>query len=628
MIDWSKVEITDDKADIQTEATPYIQERLQQQAGAANQAEADKSVLSPTYRPRSPLGGQEIGGLIGSIAGGALGTTFGPGGTVAGSVLGAGFGGAAGESAEQAFRGETFSPTRAGSAALEEAAWDAGGNLVFKAAGKTFRVGADMLGFTSKDAPDAVQAANAFLKKEGSSLPAAIASGSPFLETMTGLMRTPITENMYKAKEKEIEAALETGATNILKEFTTSPAFSQALSQGTSAQRASGQVLQSFIKDGETALGNAVKPLYDKIWGDKSSAVSLFDVASWAKRELNTPASLTAGQKTILKELQSIPPSVDVKTLHDIRSRWLAENRDKYSEFGSAKDSRAVKTISTVIDKLDQAADFAASRTLDPATLSRYKSVTKRYREGVQGLNTEAVQEAMKLDPEQVGSYLFASGKETPVNQLYKSIATAGKLSGKSSKEVMDSLRYGYVQAMTNTPENIVNFARTLEQDQAAKNTFNIMFDTDQKKAIQTLADAAKLGSSKVKTFVGSGAATTTALYGGSLATGVGAYAFLMSPEQQQRISDNLGTSAVVGGTLLLNQRTIAKMLLDPKGIKTLNYLSKAKDKLTSPSAFTKLVVEPIMNFYTPPGDDSELFDQRRAPSGGMIDWSKVQIEE
>lgn len=628
MIDWSKVEITDDTAALQKEAAPYLQGQVQQQIDAANQAEADKSVLSPTYRPRSPLGGQEIGGLAGSIAGGTLGTLFGPGGTVAGSIFGAGLGGAAGEATEQAVRGEPFSPTRAGSAALEEAAWDAGGNLVFKTLGKTFKVGADMLGFTSKDAPDAVQAANAFLKKEGSSLPAATASGSPFLETMTGLMRTPVTENMYKAKGKEIETALETGSQNILKEFTTSPAFAQALSQGTSAQRASGQVLQSFIKDGETALGNAVKPLYDKIWGDKASSVSLINVADFARKELNTPASLTDNQRTILKDIQRLPPSVDVKTLHDIRSRWLAENRDRYSEFGSAKDSRAVKTISTIIDKLDEAADFAAARTLDPATLKRYKSVTQRYREGVQGLNTEAVQEAMKLDPEQVGSYLFAAGKETPVNQLYKSIATAGRLSGKSSKEVMDSLRYGYVQAMTNTPENIISFAQNLEQNQAAKNTFNVMFDNDQKKAIQTLADAAKLGNSQFKTFAGSNAATTSALYGGSAATAAGAYAFLMSPEQQQRINDNLGSTALVGGALLLNQRTVARMLLDPKGVKALTYLSQAKDKLTSPSAFTKLVVEPIMNFYSPPGDDSELFDQGRMPTSGKIDWSKVQIGE
>jgi hypothetical protein len=627
MIDWSKVEITDEAA-LQKEATPYLQGQAQQQADAANQAEADKSVLSPTYRPRSPLGGQEIGGFVGSVGGGLLGAYGGPLGAVGGSVFGAGVGGAAGEAIEQYVRGEPSSPSRTGSAGLEEAAWDAGGNLVFKTLGKTFRVGADMLGFTSKDAPDAVKAADAFLRKEGSSLPAATASGSPFLETMTGLMRTPVTENMYKSKEKEIETALETGATNILKEFTTSPAFAQALSQGTSAQRASGQVLQSFIKDGETALGNAVKPLYEKIWGDKASSVSLFDVSSFAKRELNSPSSLTDNQKSILKEIGRLPPSVDVKTLHDIRSRWLAENRDKYSEFGSAKDGRAVKTISTVIDKLDEAADFAAARTLDPATLNRYKSVTKRYREGVQGLNTEAVQEAMKLDPEQVGSYLFAAGKETPVNQLYKSIAMAGKLSGKSSKEVMDSLRYGYVQAMTNTPDNIISFARNLEQNQSTKNTFNIMFDTDQKKTIQTLADAAKLGNSQFKTFAGSNAATTSALYGGSLATAAGAYAFLMSPEQQQRINDNLGSTAVIGGALLLNQRTVAKMLLDPQGRKTLGYLAKAKDKLTTPSAFTKLVVEPIMNFYSPPGDDSELFDQRRASPSGMIDWSKVQVGE
>ncbi len=619
-MDWDKVPVS---GGVEQTSSSYLASEEARRQEALNQQEAAKSVLSPSYRPRSAFGGQELGGLAGSVLGGIAGLPAGPMGVYGGSVLGAGIGGALGETAEQKLREEPLSAARISQAGLEEAAWDAGGNLVLKSAGKLLKIGADKLGFTSKDVPDATLAANEFLKQQGSSLPKATMSTSPFLETATSMMYTPATAGIYKAKEKEIGDALESGAQNLLKQFTTSPDFAMALKQGTSAQKASGQVLQGFIKEGETALSDAVKPLYDKIWGDKDSKVSMFPLVSYAKRELADPAKLTAGQKSILKELENLPPTVDIKTLHDIRSRWLAENRDKYSSMGTEKDSRAVSTISSVISKLDEAADFSAERTLSPDTLRRYKSVTKRYREGIQGLNTEAVQEAMKLDPEQVGSYLFQSGRETPVNDLYKSIATAGKLSGKSSKEVMDSLRYGYMQAATNTPENILKFANNLEQDQAAKNTFNVMFDDKQKQAITAMADAAKLGLVSFKPIVGSSVRTTGALYGAGAAGAGLTYAFLLSPEQQARINDNLGSAALSAGALVLNQRTLAKMLLDPQGAKAIKYLSTAKDKLTSPSAFTKLVVEPIMNFYSPtPEEGGNLFQT----SNKAMDWSKVPV--
>jgi hypothetical protein len=72
-----------------------------------------------------------------------------------------------------------------------------------------------------------------------------------------------------------------------------------------------------------------------------------------------------------------------------------------------------------------------------------------------------------------------------------------------------------------------------------------------------------------------------------------------LSPEQQQKITDNLGSAAIAGGSLVLSQRTLAKALLDPKGAKAIKYLSTARDKLTSPTAFTKLVVEPLSNIIS-----------------------------
>ena len=583
------------------------------------------SVLSPNYRARAPFGLQELGGLVGGIGGGILGTAGGPVGSFAGSVTGAGLGGALGEAAEQALKKEAPSLQRIGIAGLEEAAWDAAGNLVLKGLGKTFRIGADKLGFGQKDIPDANKAAQSFLEKQGFSLPMSARTGRGFDAAIEGLVQTPVTFDIFKRKQLEISDALQRGQKDVLKQFTTDPVFEQALRSGSSAQKASGEVLQNFIKQGEQSLSEAVDPIYKQIFKDTNSRVSTFSIKQWAQKELSDPSALTAGQRSILKEMDTLPPQVDMELLHRLRSRWLAENRDKYSSLGTEKDSRASKTITTLIDKFDEAMDFAATRTLSPETLNQYRRVTKTYRDGIQGLQTEAIQQAMSKNPEEVGAFLFASGKETPIQELYKSVAAAGTLSKKSAKEILDALRVGYLDALTNTPENMLKFAREMEQNKSMQNTFNVLFGgTAQKQAILDMNEAAKKGLVDVARQPGLSYRTITPIagtIGGVTALGSG-YAFLLSPEQQQRIKDNLVTAAVTGGSLILSQRQLAKVMLDPKGARALGFLSKAKDKLTSPTAFTKLVVEPLANILNAEPSEDLLF----SPSKNEFDISTIPV--
>ena len=108
----------------------------------------------------------------------------------------------------------------------------------------------------------------------------------------------------------------------------------------------------------------------------------------------------------------------------------------------------------------------------------------------------------------------------------------------------------------------------------------------------------------------------------GPLAALCSGYAFLLSPEQQQRIKDNLGEAAVAGGAFILSQRKLARVMLDPQGAKAIKYLSTAKDKLTTPSAFTKLVAEPLTNILGG-GDRQELF----APTKGEFDITGIPVQ-
>jgi len=597
---------------------------------ALEQKQADKefskSVLSPDYRaPRGALGAQEIGGMAGAIGGGILGALGGPAGALAGSVAGAGVGGAAGEMLEQIVRRETPSASLMASAGLEEAAWDLGGNLVLKGAGKALRFGADKLGFTQKDAPDANIAAQKFLEQQGSSLPLSARTGSNVLSVLDRLSYTPATFDIFNKKQKEISDALQSGSKDILTSLAKSPELEQALRSNTSSQYSSGEILQNFIKQGQDSLGKLVKPEYDKIFADKKSTISTFGLNSWAGAQLTQPASLTAGQRSILSEMKMLPPNVDMQYMHDIRSRWLAENRDKYaSATATEKDSRASGTISTLIGKIDEAMDASAKSTLDPETYKKYLTTTKTYREGIQGLQSDAITQALTLNAEHVGGYLFKIGNETPIKELYKSIAAAGTLAKKPSNEIVDALRYGYLEAMVNTPENMLKFAKELEQNKAMKNTYNRLFEgTPQDKAIKAMNEGAKLGLVDVKGLPISTYQTVRAGAGvlapaAAIASG---YYFALTPEQQNNMKDNLGAAAIAAGGLMISQRSLAKVLQDKKGARAITFLSTAKEKLTSPSAFTKIVVEPIANILNAESNTDFL-----KPKAGEFDVSDIPI--
>lgn len=549
-----------------------------------------KSIMSPEYRQRDAFGAQELGGLI---VGAPLPFPL--------STVGAGVGGFGGELYEQVSRGETPSLSLATQAGIEEAAWDAGGNLVLKGLGKVLRFGADKLGFTSKNAPDANKAAEEFLQRYNSTLPASQRTGANLFAALEGIVYTPVTFGIFKDKDKEIQDALMTGSKDILKSLVKSPELDMALRTNTSSQYSSGQILQNFIKQGEKSLSDSVDSLYNDIFADTTSKVTTFGIKSFADKLLANPSALTDNQKSILKEMKVLPNQLDVPSLHKIRSRWLAENRDKYnSRSSSEKDSRASQTITELISQFDKAMDYSANTTLKGDTLKKYRDVTNTYREGIQGLQTEAIQEALTKNPEEVGAYLFTAGKETPILDLYKSVSAASNLSKKPADEIVDALRYGYLEAMVSTPENMLQFAKNLEQDKAFANTYNRLFgNTPQDAAIKQMNEGAKLGLVEAKAMPGLNYRTTGAALNILTPTlGLGYY-FLLSPEQQQKVTDNLGTAAVAGGALFLSQRTLAKALLDPKGAKAIKYLSTAREKLTSPTAFTKLVVEPLTNIIT-----------------------------
>ena len=156
------------------------------------------------------------------------------------------------------------------------------------------------------------------------------------------------------------------------------------------------------------------------------------------------------------------------------------------------------------------------------------------------------------------------------------------------------------------------------------KNTYNRLFEgTPQDKAIKAMNDGAKLGLVDVKGLPISTYQTVRAGAGvlapaAAIASG---YYFALTPEQQNNMKDNLGAAALAAGGLMISQRSLAKILQDPKGARAITFLSTAKEKLTSPSAFTKIVVEPIVNILGAESNTDFL-----KPRAGEFDVSDIPI--
>ena len=136
------------------------------------------------------------------------------------------------------------------------------------------------------------------------------------------------------------------------------------------------------------------------------------------------------------------------------------------------------------------------------------------------------------------------------------------------------------------------------------KNTFNVLFGgTPQKEAIDAMNNAAKLGLVAPERQAGLNMATAGAMRGlaGQAALVGSGYYFLLSDEQKEKVKESGIPLAMSAGGLLLSQRNLAKLMLDPQGARAIKYLSTAKEKLSSPTAFTKLVVEPMYQILSTP---------------------------
>jgi hypothetical protein len=452
--------------------------------------------------------------------------------------------------------------------AVENAALDAAGNLVFNLAGKSYRVGKDFLtstGFLKTAAPNDYELKSAIqnlLESEGASLTRFQAEPTAVRKTSESIARSSITgQSIFRRQEEIVNQALQKSRDNILTSITDAPE---------SALR-TGQEYLKVIESADKALGDAVRPFYQSL-SDKGGnvLVNMGPIKTNAAEALKKAEKLTetGDASTILgadvarelRNLSGVVSDISFADAHQFRSILNARLRALKAEVGA--DTPVTRELSIAVKSLDDQMDKAA-KELNPTLLQEYRATSQKYRESITELYPAVLQNIIQKAPERIGESVFKSGNVSEVREVYKALARAKNLNptldtGKLRKD----FQRGFVESFLSeegveiTSQSLANLSKKLK-DPKFKRTFSEALDPQQQNSIKLLIEAGKTTSERP------GAALSLLVAGQqaqaiSLLAGIGTYA---------AGADAL-VASMVGAGVLFTPRVLAKMSTDPKAVR------------------------------------------------------------
>lgn len=549
------------------------------------------------------------------------------------SLFGSSIGTALGTTAEQILTGE-FIPSQFAANLAENAVWDVGGNLVFNIGGKAIRIGKEALtaaNATQDAIPDAKIAAQKFLAQSnvpGATLSRAQLLGTPGEKSAEAVARGGTGATIFGAQEQSVQKAIEQGKKNFFDNLDVDPEFQLILSQGRSADYAAGSSFKTAIDRGFQALKDQVDPFYDTLSSQgKNVGVDFTGIKKTAQTELDAAASMSATGRAgsalteeVARELRAIADikgTINFSQAHQYRSTLLGRIREL--EQSEVRPTRLIALLKSTVSQLEKQMDEGA-KLFDPALKKQYDQVSKLYRESITELYPQTIVKALEKNPERVGESLFRAGNETETLDTIKAAARIENLTKGAVKQnqVLDSLRYGYIDGMFANFDTTADLARKLDKPEFSRG-FNALFtDPKQREVITGMAEAARALKESEKTLGGVQARTVGAgLNLVALGTG-GTLAYLnLTPDQQEKLKDNVPASVLTGGIILLTPRFMAKAMTDPDAVNALA-------KVTNPNRVTPAVygaaVAKLAAYWNKAGlYDNEYINQVQQVTGTFV---------
>lgn len=596
------------------------------------------SVMAPAYKPK-----QEesilpaLGGALGGIAGGLLiknpmlGQTAGRAfvGSLIPSLAGSTAGTVAGTALERGIVGDLVSQEGAKQLignVLENAAWDVGGNLVFSAAGKTYRIGKDILskvgvskqGGLLGSEMDATKAAQEFLSKRGGTLTMGQIEGTPGLQAMEAVLKGGSGAGEFVKQQKGVKTALQQGIDEVLSTLDVSPAFAQAMKEDEPLKMAAGENFQNLISTARSEFKDTYRPFYNSLSQDLGVYVDMRPVKQKAKEELLRiekikGAGASADRKEVLTQILNQEDFLDFGAAHDLRSGFGGAANDltmpgknatsKEAAYRAYEDevSKEMKKsfqlaystqgqYDTLMQRGLQGVEQPQAGTtlgsgfnppkertaLSKELMQEYEKVTQAYKTGMQGLYNGTITAAMKASPSKVGAYLADLTEPEKFKDLYKAVAEIDRYATKeTSKNALNDLKYTFLSDTLGTPEKAYKFAQNLKQDEDLTKAFYRMFRSEAS-AIKQVLNAADLG---LQANTGARYYLDNRLAGLTYQGTMGIIGYLALPNNvQERLKDNLPEAALSAGALLITPKLLAKAATNKEAMDALVGLSKYKE--------------------------------------------------
>lgn len=588
-----------------------------------------------------------IGGMIGGVVG-ALGTRtpagaragFGLGAAGVRSMLGAGLGGATGEAAQQAITGRP-SPLAVLRGGIEQAVYDAAGNLIFSAAGKTYRIAKDQLGkyFPGQAPEEATVAAQKLLQSEGATLTPFQATEDPWAGFKESVARGSFTgKPVFEAAEKKTDQAITSAKNKILDEVSTRVYDSLQ----------TGKEFVTAINEGDDALKSLTRPFYEALQASPRIARQPVDIAGLKKdaQSLLARGQETAGltlspkERGYLESFSSLPDKIDFVTAHDISSSLKTTLRDLRRN-QTEPDSKTVAQLTRIVSNIEKSMDVAGSKFAGTAipfqgripddtttTLAdQYKFYSKFYRQGIQDLYNDTAAKLLDVDPEFVGKNIFKSGNVTAWNETTTALSRAKQLRPDLNvQQTIESVRRGYLEDLLKSDGSFAKLGDKIKNDEAVRRTFEAVLPKEQQKRVLTLLEAAKLTETKPS-------ASAPLFFAAQQAQATGALlslgSLLVSDEARNLAVDNPVKTALVGGTIILGPRFWAKAALNPEATNSALSLIKAQD---SGLPISKNLFLKASQAFEKAGITSEDLTQPMvtptAPTGGGAGLTTAEQEE
>ena len=573
-----------------------------------------------------------------------------------GSTLGTVFGTAA----EQAVLPSKFVPSdfakQLAGNVVENAAWDVGGNLVFSIAGKAFKVAKNAFGDASGQVDPRI-AVQQWLSERGGTLTRAQLTGSPMFTSLEAAAKGGFADAAFRKQQAGVEKALTAGMQEVKDTLNTSEAFKLALASDEPFTRAAGENFRELIATGREAFKDRYRPFYQSLTEKNGVFVDLRGIKAQAQKELDSlsqsknPTGATKDRIDVLNSVTAQNDFLDFGTAHQLRSDFFSSAEDLaqpgkattskqqiYTKYASQFEKAMDDAVLAPGKKPGQFGTFQTQLTKD--TVDEYNRVKALYKEGFGSLYNETITSALQQAPSKVGAYLADLTESEKFTDLFKAVSAIDQYvtkSGAEGAQLINDVKYSFLEKNLATPEMMFKFNQALKQDKDMNSAFFKMFRTEAPQIKQVL-QAAEVGLEE-------GGTQATYIRNKALGVagvglgGVAGY-FTLPDDVQERLSNAVPQLATTAGVFILTPRMIARAATNKDAMDALAGLAKAsKQPKLGGAAAAKLVdglnksgiidseyITSVDSFFNTPAPAPSA-----APVGvpsGPINWDEYQSNQ